>query len=497
MNANFEAEKINSDLLIGKPLIFEESSFSGKSFDALISIFKTILQKLGREDLWEPLKYVINEMVANADKANIKRFYFKEKRLNIHHPEEYEKGMKLFSQLNNASRKSLRNKLADGGFYARISFQLEDRTLVITTVNNSMPNDEELARIYSRMALTETLKDIAEAYMSILDDSEGAGIGIVTTILMLRSLGIYENPYRFVSLPASGESSAEVRIPLNALSDSHIGTISEEITKEIQLIPKLPENVIEIQRMLSNPERMLSEVADLIARDPALTAELLRLVNSAQYMLPQKTMSIQKAVVLIGASGLRNLMTVYGAQDVINGRYKDLNTLWDHAYRCAFYSAELARRFKWVESADDVYVGGILHDIGRIVLMNLHGDVLDKISLHCRNNGIPGDFMETLALGIGHAKTGAIIARRWNLPEALVCAIEYHHQPFMAPETHRNHAYVVHFADLMATGHEHGGIEFKAVGQDVASFFDIKDEGEFNALSQILASKLAEKEIMR
>ena len=374
---------------------------------------------------------------------------------------------------------------------------MEDRTLVITTVNNSIPNHEELARIDSRIALTETLKDIAEAYMSVLDDSEGAGFGIVTTILMLRSLGIHEKPYHFVSLPASGESSAEVKIPLNALSDDHVGTISEEITKEIKSIPKLPENVIEIQRMLSNPKRMLSDIADVIARDPALTAELLRLVNSAQYMLPRRTTSIQKAVILIGATGLRNLMYVYGAQNVFNGRYKGLNKLWDHAYRCAFYSAELARRFKYTESADDVYVGGILHDIGRIVLMSLHGGLLDKISLHCRNNGIPGDFMETLALGIGHAKTGAMIARGWNLPEALVCAIEHHHQPFLAPETYRNHAYVVHLADLMATGHDHGGAEFKAVGQDVTTFFDIKNEGEFEALSQTLASKLAEKEITR
>ena len=497
MNTCFQAEEIKKHLLTGKPLIFKQASLSGESFDKLISIFKTILQTLERTDLWEPLTYVINEMITNADKANIKRLYFKEKGLSIRHPEEYQKGMKLFSQLDDASRTSLRDKLANGGFYARISFQLEDRTLVISTMNNSMPNDEELARIDSRIALTETLQDIADAYMSALDDSEGAGFGIVTTILMLRSLGIHGNPYRFVSLPASGESSAEVRIPLNALSDGHVETISEEITKEIKSIPKLPENVIEIQRMLSNPKRMLSDIADVIAKDPALTAELLRLVNSAQYMLPRKTTSIQKAVTLVGAAGLRNLMYIYGAQNVFNGRYKDLNRLWDHAYRCAFYSAELVRHFKCAENPDEVYVAGILHDIGRIVLMSLHGGLLDKISLHCRNNGIPCDFMETLTLGIGHAKTGAMIARRWNLPEALICTIEHHHQPFLAPETCQDHAYVVHLADLIATGHDHGGAEFKAVGQDVATFFDIKNEVEFEALSQTLASKLAEKEITR
>ena len=497
MKPEFQAEKVDSHLLTGKPLILEEPFFSGESFDTLISIFKTILQKLGREDLYEPLTYVINEMVTNAEKANIKRFFFDERHLNIHHPEEYRKGMKLFSRLNNASRENLRDRLADAGFYARISFRLKGRTLIIATVNNSMPNREELARIDSRIALTEILKDVTDAYMSALDESEGAGLGIVTTILILRSLGVHERPYRFVPLPASDESRAELRIPLNALSDRHVGTLSEKISKEIKSIPKLPENVLGIQRMLSNPERTLSEVADRIARDPALTAELLKLVNSARYGLPRKTTNIQKAVVLIGATGLRNLMYVYGAQNVIKGQYKDLNTLWGHAYRCAFYSAELARRFKCVENADEVYVGGILHDIGRIVLVNLHGDVLNKISLHCRNNGIPGDFMETLVLGIGHAKIGAMIARRWNLPDALVCAIEHHHKPFLAPDIHRNHAYVVHFADLMARGHDMGGIEFEAVGQDVASFFDLKDEAEFNSLSQMLASKLAEKEITR
>ena len=116
MNTCFEAKNVKAHFLMEKPLIFERASLSGESFDALISIFKTILQNLGREDLWEPLTYVINEMVANADKANIKRLYFKEKRLNIHNPEEYQKGMKLFSQLDDASRKKPEKQIGQRRF---------------------------------------------------------------------------------------------------------------------------------------------------------------------------------------------------------------------------------------------------------------------------------------------------------------------------------------------------------------------------------------------
>jgi len=495
VGTNFALEEVNYFLVDGKPLVFEGPYFSQDSFNSLTSKIKILLQSLNRADLHESLTYILREMVTNADKANSKRLFFNERNLNIHKPRDYHEGMDRFSALDEEARDLLKTKLAENHFFTRISFRLEDQTLIVTVINNSVPTEDELLRIHSRIATTKTLTDLTEAYMYLYDESEGAGFGIITTILTLQSLGVRDDPYRFVPLRDAGESMQEIKIPLNVLSESHIETISKEISKEIKLIPKLPENVVEIQRMLSNNERSLSDIALKIGRDPSLTAELLKVVNSAQYMPRQKITSIQNAAALVGVNGLKNMMYVYGAQRVMNTRFKELSMLWRHAYRCAFYSAEIARRFGFSEDADDLYVIGILHDIGKIILVTLHGDLLEKVSVHCHDTGIPGDFMQTLVLGIGHAKTGAEIARRWNLPEALACPIEYHHQPHLAPDVYRSHAYVVHLADLLATGYDEGGSDFKSIRQNVLEFFGIKDETEFSILASSLSLRLAENEI--
>ena len=495
MGTNFTVEDMNSFLQDGKPLTFEQPYFPEESFDFLSSSIKTLLQSLDRADLHEPLNYILHEMVTNADKANAKRLFFREKNLNIQSPSDYQKGMDGFSMLGEEARYLLKTKLAENHFFTRISFRLEDQILTLIVINNSLPNEDELLRIHSRITTARNIKDIAEAYMFLYDESEGAGFGIITTILTLQTLGAHENSYHFVPLRDLGESMQEIKIPLNALSESHIETLSAEISKEIKLIPKLPENVVEIQRMLSSAERPLSDIASKIAHDPALTAELLKVVNSAQYMLPQKIASIQKAAALVGVNGLRNMMYIYGAQRVMDNRFKELRSLWNHAYRCAFYSAEIARRFGFSEDADDLYVIGILHDIGRIVLLTLHSNLLEKISAHCHDNGIPGDFMETLVLGVGHAKTGSEITRRWNLPEALACPIEYHHQPHLAPDAYRNHAYVVHLADLLATGYDEGNADYQSVKQNVIEFFGVEDQAELNTLAHSLSARLAENEI--
>jgi len=482
-------------LSAGKALTFEHSHFSEDRFEALGKVLENVLQSIGRPDFLDPLRYILNELITNADKANAKRLFFQEKNLKIHKPHDYQKGMALFSDLDAIARISLKSRLGEKGLFTRVEFLAENQTLKISVTNNSLPTEDELLRISSRINSIRTMKEVADAFHFFYDESEGAGFGIITTILSLRSLGAHDDPYRFVPLRESGESLQEIRIPANALSDDHIETLSEEISKEIKSIPKLPENVIEIQRMLSNPDRALSEIGDRIARDPSLTAELLKIVNSAHYMLPQKITNIQNAASMLGVTGLKNMMTVYGAQKALNSRYGDLHALWHHAYRCAFYAGEIARRYGFSEDAEDLYVSGILHDIGKIALLTLHSGLIEKLSMHYRDSGIPRDYLETLVLGIGHAKTGAMIVRQWHLPENLGGPIEYHHRPYLAPEQLRNFAYVVHLADLMANGYDEGGLNFKNVPQGTLDFFEIETADALNALAASLAEKLAEKEI--
>ena len=131
-------------------------------------------------------------------------------------------------------------------------------------------------------------------------------------------------------------------------------------------LPQFPENVVFIQKLINDPESELTDIARQISMDPSLTADLLKVVNSAQFMLPKKVDNIVEAVKLVGLRGIRNMLFSYGTQKVLK---TDQKSLWDHSYRVAFYSYNLAKNFKRKKDLlDDAYVGGILHDIGKIGL---------------------------------------------------------------------------------------------------------------------------------
>ena len=471
-----------------KALVSEMPYVSKERLGVLISHVNALLGKLNRRDFSEPFKYIVNEMINNAGKANLKRLYFKEKGLNITDPVDYLEGMKGFSSEQHEFIEAFKDKLEKNGFYTRFSVQVKNGLLLITTVNNSLPTHEELDRIRARVELSARLRDVAEAYMSIYDSSEGAGFGIISTVLMLRGLGAHEGSYRFDTDMASGESIAEVRMPLNAVPERDVEHISDEIAREIATIPKLPENIIEIERMLADPEISFSEISRVVSSDPGLTAELLKMVNSAQFMLLNNVTSIQSAVTLIGARGLKNLLYLYGAIKSIETQHTNLTDLWDHSYRCAFYSHTLANQFKLHDIADDVYISGILHDLGEIILKTLQPDLLDKIASHCRGIGVADNFLEALIIGVGHAKIGAMICRHWKFPEQLISPIEFHHQPFLAPEDHYKGAHLVYLANLLAEDYENR-INFSAIDENALKIFGIGSESEFRELSETLALK--------
>src|SRR5208283_4718133 len=150
---------------------------------------------------------------------------------------------------------------------------------------------------------------------------------------------------------------------------------------------------------------------------------------------------------LVGTKGVRNLLYSYGTQKVLGEKYSEMRSLWQHSYRCAFYAYYIARSFKRKkELLDDVYVGGILHDLGQIVVASLHPDLLERIARVCKDKGISSEMLEDFSVGLNHAEVGALIARKWNFPEQLIGAIRYHHEPLECPAGLREIVYPVYLA---------------------------------------------------
>jgi putative nucleotidyltransferase with HDIG domain len=169
-------------------------------------------------------------------------------------------------------------------------------------------------------------------------------------------------------------------------------------------------------------------------------------------MLPKKIDNIQEAVKLVGMKGLENLLLKHGSQKILKQKYAEMKKLWAHSHKVAFYAYNLAKTFRKKKDVwDDAYVGGILHDLGKIIINSMHPDLLTKIQKYCLDKDIPVGLIEDFSVGLNHAEIGSRIATKWNFPEQLVTAIHFHHMPLESEEEYKDVVYIVYLANILCS----------------------------------------------
>lgn len=219
-----------------------------------------------------------------------------------------------------------------------------------------------------------------------------------------------------------------------------------ELQRRIAQLPPLPQAVLALQATLQDESASVAACALRIRQDPALTARLLRLANSAFYGVPGRVGSIDDAVQLIGLRSLR-LLTMTAA---VSMQFQPprapagwLDGFWRHALAVAHLAQGLAElRGHAVERA---YVAGLLHDIGRLVLV-ANSAAADEQA------GEPAGDQDA----DDHAEVGAAVARHWHLPPAVTEAIAGHHAPTAGPDAGLSLVDIVHVADALAHAHGFG-----------------------------------------
>ena len=365
-------------------------------------------------------------------------------------------------------------------------FHAKAQTFTVAIRNNVAISRTEQMRVYDRIARARAFETMDEALSTVLDDSEGAGLGIVIMVLMLKKIGLNEDAFDIDVVDS--ETVAKITIPFSDVHVEDLASLSREIVAEIDELPQFPENIVHLQRLLNDPEAVITDIARQISMDPSLTAELLKLVNSAQFMLPKRCDNIVEAVKLAGMRRLKNILYQYGTQMLLD---KGQRWLWDHSYQAALYAFYLARSFKRKkELLDDAYVGGILHDMGKIIFSSVHPELLGKIQRFCKRREIDRNVMEDLSAGLNHAEIGALIAEKWNFPDVLVQAIRHHHEPFRAADEYKDVVHTVYLANALCDI-EKEALIYEQLDHSVLEDFNIQTEEQLISIHEKL--KLAYK----
>ncbi len=446
-------------------------------------ILRVFLDEFGQSHLKDRIAYCLKELAVNAKKANTKRVYFKEKNLDINNEEDYKKGMETFKSdtLNNINHYLQLQK--EAGLYIKVIYRALNNNLILKIINNSEISQKEQIRVYDRIARSRAFESMEEALTTVLDDSEGAGLGIVILVLMLKKIGINEDAFDIDV--ENGETIAKIEVPFSKVHMENISELSAEIVREIEELPQFPDNIVYLQKLIHDPDSEFTDIARQISMDPSLIADLLKIVNSAQFMLPKRVDNIVEAVKLLGLRGLTNLLYSYGTQKILDQSQK---WLWKHSNKTAFYAYNIAKNFKRNKRdlLDDAYVGGILHDMGKIIFSDVHPELLEKINNFCSNRDLPKDLFEDFAAGLNHAEIGGLIAEKWNFPQSLIESIKYHHEPIRCSKEYKDVVYTVYLANALCNL-EDDEITYEQIESEVLRDFGITSENQLMTMSKRLS----------
>jgi len=229
-----------------------------------------------------------------------------------------------------------------------------------------------------------------------------------------------------------------------------------ETLERIENLPTLPAVARQILALLADTRSNMSQVAAVIARDQAVAARVIRVVNSAFYGLRTHVSSIQHAIVILGLNTVKNLVLGVSVIKAFESTAKpgifDREQFWIHTFAVAAGARLMAEELKLSEP-EDYFLAGLLHDIGILAADQfLHEDFVRVLETSLVNGN---DFLtaERAVLGAGHGDIGAFLAVKWGVPPFLAGVMRFHHSPESLPAeamASRMKIDVVHVADAQS-----------------------------------------------
>ena len=446
-NLLIDTSELASDFFDGKKV---DIGFQYPTEDIFIAINALVSKILSRKDLHYLIDTsitVIREIVLNALKANAKRIFFKKNNMDINSPVDYNAGMKEFRKMvTNFS--NLQNEINNSNLRIVTKFENNENGISVEVYNNINIQDQEHERIAKRLKESKKNIEFNDLYNEFYDSTEGAGLGIILSILLLKNAGI-NNDFFVIN---TGENFVKIKllIPYETRKVAITSEITEKIIEEINSLPTFPEYIMELQHLCDSTNSKIETIANKILMDPSLTADVLKLSNSAGFITGKRIDNINEAIIIIGLKNLKSILLTTASRKILDKRYRKYEKIWDHCNRTAFYARAIAEYIKKPRLSDQLFICGLLHDIGKIVLLASDEKLANQIfSIIGEQRKRSTTVLEEISIGISHTTIGALIAEKWNFPDYLIESIKFHHSPINASKNHRETVMIVYLANML------------------------------------------------
>jgi len=258
--------------------------------------------------------------------------------------------------------------------------------------------------------------------------------------------------------------------------------IQEKQLKEIQdfidRMPSLSTTVTKVLEVCNTPNTAANDLNRVISLDPVLTGQVLKLINSAYYSLPNQITSLARAIIMLGLNTVKNLALSTAVIGTLGKKdsFKSLSMddYWAHSICVGVTAKALAATMNVpVAEREEYFVAGMLHDLGKIPLNNCYpAEYTQVLQLADLEQGALIK-SEMVILGFDHGAAGQLIARKWQLSENLVETLQFHHDPDSASEENRKLVATVSLANMYANIFEFGSAgDLFPEGTDLLNILD-------------------------
>ncbi len=227
---------------------------------------------------------------------------------------------------------------------------------------------------------------------------------------------------------------------------------STDLIKFVEKMSGFSPVVMKIISLANNPQSSPGDLVSAISMDAMLTAKLLKLVNSAYFGVGKAISSLNRAVIMLGFNTIKNIALSVAVISAINikddFKWFSNEQFWEHCLGCAIASRTMAKAMKTSPfQVEEHFVAGLLHDIGKAVLIQKHKDECEKIyDPEFEPSTLRVD-LENKHFNVSHAMLGNMIAQQWKFPQSLSQSIAFHHNPISEGKEINQLALSVYVAD--------------------------------------------------
>ncbi|MFZ4858806.1 MAG: HDOD domain-containing protein [Desulfuromonadaceae bacterium] len=191
-------------------------------------------------------------------------------------------------------------------------------------------------------------------------------------------------------------------------------------------LPTIPVVATKVMQLIESENATAEELAKVVASDPAVAARVLKISNSSYYGCQRQIQTLSHAIVVLGFGTLKSLIVAASVKQVYQPYGLTEKMLWEHSFGAGLAARIIAKETRFA-SEEEAFLGGLFHDIGKIIMNSMNNRQFQDVMQRCYNDGLSFEDAERQVYPYTHAEVGGLVIKKWNFPDMLMNAVLNHH----------------------------------------------------------------------